>query len=395
MKLPTLLLLLLTLFLSASTGSAQDRSVTVTADAPIIDGNAMAARKQALANAFREAVEQGLGVLVESNTLVHNAAIIADNIYTKSQGYVKDHEILSEGPGQEDMYKVTMRATVNLTEIGTDLRALGILKDMMGNPKILSMIEEITGEPENPVLVRESSASIAVEEALRAHHFDLVDRDQVNQIRSDEMKRMGDFFVSAAYEDPDAIARIAARAQGYGAQYLLLGTARVEPGAAGGAARTSNATLKCKVVDAATAEKVALTQNAESGRGVDRRSADLYAAQRAGQVAAAVIIPQIVENWSRRANEGVAYLVKLYGVTSYGKQGRVFVRSLGALAGVTQCNRRQWDAKLGRLEVDLAFKGGSADDLVDAIFGIADAIPGFENLDLEEQTGNNLNFRIK
>ena len=37
----------------------------------------------------------------------------------------------------------------------------------------------------------------------------------------------------------------------------------------------------------ATAEKVALTQNAESGRGVDRRSADLYAAQRAGEVAAA------------------------------------------------------------------------------------------------------------
>lgn len=374
----------------------QDRDVMVTEEAAISNGNTMGARQQALVNAFRSAVEQGVGVLIESSTLVQNAMLISDNIYSKSQGYVKTYDIVSEGKADNrDAYVVTLRATVNLTDIGTDLRALGILRDMMGNPRILSLVEEATAASGSLVLVGESSASIAVEEHLRDHHFELVDRDQVNAIRESEMQRMGEFFVARAYDDPEAVERIAAKAREYGAQYLLLGTATISPGPSTGGAFQSNATFKCKVVDAATAEKVALTQKAEAGRGVDRRSADMYAGQRAGAVAAEAIVPQIVKNWSRRANEGVMYLIKLYGVTSYGQQGRKFISALGTLSGVTQCNRRQWDAKLGRLELDLAFKGGTADDLMDAIFDISGTIPGFGSFDLEEQTGNNITFRIK
>jgi hypothetical protein len=374
----------------------QDRQVTVRAEGEIVGGNTLGARQQALIQAFRQAVEEGLGTLIESSTIVQNAAVISDNIYAKSQGYVKTHEVLNEGvEAESSTYFVEVRATVNLTEMGTDLRALGILKDMMGNPKILSLIQEVSTRSGQTSMIDESAASIAVEEALREHHFELVDREQVNKIRADEMARMGDLLLNRLMDDPDAISRMAKRAQEYGAQYLLLGSSLIESETTSGTAHRSNATFKCRVVDAATGEKVALTQKAESGKGKDRNSADMYAGQRAGRIAAEDIIPQIAQNWSRRANEGIAYVVKLYGVKSYGKQGRRFINALKGFPGVTQCTRRMWDARMGRLEVDVAFKGGTADDLLDGIFELAEGIPGMENLDLEEQTGNNMNFRIK
>lgn len=384
------------LILTVFPGYGQDKQVTVTGEAEIAGGNSMGARQQALTNAFRQAVEKGVGTLVQSTTLVQNMQLISDNIYSKSQGYVKDYEILEEGQrSNSNNYFVTIRAVVNMAEIGTDLRSLGILQDIMGNPKILSMIEEVSTSSGASVLIEDPSTSIAVEEKLKEYNFDLVDREQVKKIRSEEMQRMGEFFMDKLMEDPDAIARIAKKAQEFGAQYLLMGTALIKPGSRSGGVFQSNATFKCKVVDASTAEKVALTQKAESGRGNDRFSADMYAGQRVGEIAAAAIIPQIIQNWSKRANQGVIYIIKLYGVSSYGKIGRKFMKAVQNIPGVTSCTKRLWDAKLKRLELDVAFKGGSGDNLIDGIFEAVGIVPGFETFDLEEQTGNNINFRLK
>lgn len=374
---------------------AQGRTVSVTGRAPISGGNTMGARQQALNNAFRMAVESGVGVLVESTTLVQNAMLISDRIYSKAQGYVRNYDITKEGAEHEN-YVVVISAEVSMADLTDDLRSIGVLQDIMGNPKIMSLIEEVVVDPgATAVLHEDASSSIAVEEKLTASSFDLVDREQVKKVRMEEIGRMGDHYMDSLIENPAGILRIARKAVENGAQYLLMGTCRIEPVAAGGGIYQTTATFKCKVVDAATAEKVAVTQKVEGGKGNNMASANMFAGQRAGESAAETIIPQIVQNWSKRANSGVQYIVKIYGITSYGQQGRKVMTNMKGIAGVTTCNKRMWDADMGRLELDIAYKGGSGDELIDGIFAAVENIPGFENFDLEEQTGNNLNFTLK
>ena len=60
----------------------------------VVDGMGMD-KESALRDASRNAVEQVVGTMVDSKTLVNNAVVALDTIYTKSQGFVTNQEILS------------------------------------------------------------------------------------------------------------------------------------------------------------------------------------------------------------------------------------------------------------------------------------------------------------
>jgi hypothetical protein len=291
---------------------------------------------------------------------------------------------------------VKITAQVSMADLTTDLKSIGVLQDIMGNPKIMSLIEELVyDKKETAILNEDPSASVAVENKLLASSFELVDAEQVKKIRSDEMGRMGAFYMDSLLANDAMVSRIAQKAVEYGAQYLLMGTSRLEPVSMSGGIYTTTGVFKCKVVDASTAEKIAATQKSESGKGNNLAQANMFAGQRAGESAAEEIIPQIVQNWTKRANNGVAYVVKVYGITSYGTQGRKLAAALKGVNGVSTCNQRTWDAKMGRLEYDVTYKGGDGNQLVDGIFTAVEKVPELKGFDLEEQTGNNLNFRIK
>ena len=390
-KLILILTLSLLLSLPGFTQDEGDKEVVVSGISDIVGGNTMAAREKALTNAYRAAVESGVGSMVESNSITQNFQLITDNIYSKSQGYVKSFDVVSEGMGDApNTYKVTIKAIVNMTQMGDDLRSLGILQDIMGMPKIMSMIDEVSTSSGASVLSSDPSSSIAVEEKLLKKGFELVDKEMVQKIRSKEMARMDELM-----ENDDAISRIAKEAaEQYGAQYLLLGVANIEPYSDSGGMKTATSAFKCKIVDTSTGEKLATTQKAETGAGTSWGSADMNAGSRSGALVADTVIPMLIQNWSKRSQQGVVYIVKLYGVESYGNQGRKFMRAVESIPGVTGCVKRMWDANLKRLELDVTYKGGSADGLIDGIFEVSADIPGFENLDLEEQTGNNMNFKI-
>ena len=404
MKTRVLISLLLITLASAPFGLCQDdKEVVSSGAANIVGGNTLGARQEALNQAFRAAVELGLGTLIEAQTFTGNYKLISDNIYAKSQGYVKSYEIINEGPGEApNTYKVTIKAVVNLTDMGNDLRALGILQDIMGMPKIMSMIDEVSTSSGHSALSSDPSSSIAVEQKLLKRGFELVDKDVVSALRSQELARMRDdikeqaAFMGQFMEDDAAVLRLAEEAsRSYGAQYLLLGLAAIDPYPSAGAMKISTATFKAKIVDASTGEKIAAAQKSESGNGVSRAAADLNAGQRAGELMAEALIPQIIQNWSKRSQQGILYLVKVYGIEDYARQGLKFVTLLKTLPGVTNAVKRSWDAKLGRLEIDLTYRGGDSDALITGIFERAPEVPGFDNIQLDQAQGNNLVFRVK
>ena len=95
------LLLAVFLFLSVHPASAQ----VVTVDGMGAD------RDSAVRDASRKAVMQVVGTFIDSNTLVENAMVELDEIYAKSQGFVRNIKILEERQVGED-YRV--RASIDV-----------------------------------------------------------------------------------------------------------------------------------------------------------------------------------------------------------------------------------------------------------------------------------------
>src|SRR5579885_936212 len=90
---------------------AQSQTVTAEGVAGIQGGDQGIARDNALRDAQRKAVEQAVGALVASETLVENFVTVRDNILSKSQGYIQKYAIVKEG-AQGNLYSVTITATV-------------------------------------------------------------------------------------------------------------------------------------------------------------------------------------------------------------------------------------------------------------------------------------------
>ncbi len=127
--------------LGAMDYTGETRVVEATGVAAITAAGPAKARDGAIADALRKAVEQAVGTMVSSETMVENYAVLSDNVYTRSTGYVKDYEVLGETPGM-DLYQVRVRATVALGKITDDLSALGLLIRKAGMPRVLFMIAE-------------------------------------------------------------------------------------------------------------------------------------------------------------------------------------------------------------------------------------------------------------
>lgn len=91
-------------------------------------------RDEAIKNAERAAVEQVVGNFVDSQTLVENAMLKLDEIYTRAQGFVSGVKILSEGISK-GLYKVTARMNV---ESEPDSALIGQLETVMrlNDPRI-------------------------------------------------------------------------------------------------------------------------------------------------------------------------------------------------------------------------------------------------------------------
>ena len=119
------------------TGAALAKSVTVT-------GNGVTPA-DAENDALRLAVENTVGVLVDSNTLVEKGVVLQDQIYTQSRGFVTDYKVI-EKIQSNGVWSVTILAVVDDTpnsRLMNELTRLGIIDIQLRNPKIAVYVPEI------------------------------------------------------------------------------------------------------------------------------------------------------------------------------------------------------------------------------------------------------------
>jgi len=194
---------------------AQDelREITTDGTASILNTDKAMARDVAIQDALRNAVEQVTGAVISSSTVVENAMVMEDNIYSKAKGYVKAYSVLSEGEADNGMtYNVKVKAQVRAGAIKDDI---GDILRGAGNPRLMVLItEQNIGQHQYSGLdVNLNVAENAIMENMRNKGFEFVDQE------ANERNMRKDKALAAMQGDAAAAAFIGDRA---GAEVIIV-----------------------------------------------------------------------------------------------------------------------------------------------------------------------------
>jgi Ca2+-binding EF-hand superfamily protein len=122
--------LVLTVTASAQEPAAKEQAAgdkdTVVVVAEGVGLTAEAAQKQA----FRNAVQQGVGALVDSTTIIKNDKLIEDEVLTYSHGFIKSWDEISNRK-VDGLHVVKIRAVVKRRDLSVQLKKLNIASTLL------------------------------------------------------------------------------------------------------------------------------------------------------------------------------------------------------------------------------------------------------------------------
>jgi hypothetical protein len=99
-----------------SGGETEEESISVQVDGVgTLKDDVAAARKMAISDGLRIAVEQAKGVMVKGETEVKDFAALRDEVVSKTRGFVRTYKILSEKQ-EGNIYRVTLEVEVMLSD---------------------------------------------------------------------------------------------------------------------------------------------------------------------------------------------------------------------------------------------------------------------------------------
>jgi hypothetical protein len=371
---------------------AQSQTVTAEGIAGIPGGDKGIARDNALKAAQRQAVEQAVGTMIASETAVENFQVLKDSIYSKSQGYIQKFNIVREG-AQNDLYSVTISATVATGDIKNDLSALGLLMARVGKPRVLFMIAEqnigqeiyvfwwswwgkggqsFTGQTVDMAV----SETILKEEFLNKG-FNVVDISVVT----------GKFEISNAYRMAD-LTDSGAREIGkkMGAEVIVKGKVLAKPGprSAGSEVGSYLADITVSAIRVDNGQVLASARDSAPARHVSQHVGGNQAIENAAKKVADKLIEQITAKWSGEVSGGQLVQITIRGLS--GMKDLVKVKDFlqTQVRGVQSVIQRSFEGGVAVLELDAKSSAQQiGDELAQKDFGALD-------LDVTSATANTL-----
>ncbi len=295
-----------TLILPAAVFGAIQAPVTVDVEgyADIVSGKKDVARENALQNAFRRAIEQVMGVMIDSRTVVQNSELINDKILSKCSGFIKTYKITGE-TFRDDTCRISVTATVSTMQLEKRLDDVGLLIKKMGKPRVALIITEqnIGGDDRpKPPTDKANYARIAesvIHGFLAKRGYNLVDRETLVALA-----RQSGLPIPAGGMDASDVATQAAA--GGGAEVVIIGQAVAITGTttlAGTNMRTSEASVSARAVDTDTGQIVVetLLETAKELH-INPFAGGAEAIRKASQKLAERLNRQLVEKWKKRAS---------------------------------------------------------------------------------------------
>jgi hypothetical protein len=361
------------LLVGAALTSAQDKDVLFvksTGSGAILQGDIDAARKAAIADAKKNAVEQA-GVQILSQTTVENFALVKDRIIMKVDAYLKSFSVIQERR-EGNAVVVTIQAGVGKGGLIDDAT---ILYHDMDKPRLMVIIPEMKGDTPVP----DRHIENLVSDFFLSKGFLLVDQNTARaNLQQGELRKIAEGDVKRA-------ALVGRQA---GAEMIIAGT--ITPGEAEpvrGILYASKATLSLKAFRSDNAAIYAATSLTASAVDGIADAARRKAAEHAGQNAAKDMFWKIVKKWNDEKTMGSDIEVTVTGVSfSLLKQ---VVQAFKKTTGVRDVTQRSFDSPTAVLTVSFE---GDATRLADSI---SDAGNSAFDAEIASVTPGKMSVRIK
>ncbi len=323
-----------------ATSETASATVVVYGESPVYDNKIIPARKNALEDAFRNAIRKVLGTLVTAESYTQNAVSIDDSIVTRAKGYVKTYDILEE-QRNHDSILVKVKVSVSVMPVKNDLDSLRILIESMGNPRIVVLINE-----EGQETIRDSFASQQIIKTFTTNGFTIVDLSSAETLSEKEIQNAfveGDFRSLLRNESQ---ADIAMMGKGVIENVTDLGM----DGLIGCIVH-----LDIKVISAKTGKILTEKCLEANGMGANKASACKNAFSKAGEKICDPLTDEITKIWGNSLLNGRDILLEVH-VDDYPRL-RSFQRRISQLFGVKQVNQQYY--KNGKACFLLKFTGSS------------------------------------
>lgn len=358
-----ILLFMVMIFFS---GSALAKNVTVT-------GSGVTA-SDAENDALRMAVENTLGVLVDSNTLVEKNMVIQDNIYTQSRGFVTDYKVISRQQTANG-WQVTINATVDdnpNSKLMNELTRLGIINNQLRNPKIAVYV------PESHIQYRvpDPAGETAIVKALIDAGFSQVTEVGSRMTVSKPLKMSANELTNAARQ--------------FGVDIMIVGEAFSEgvgdpsqwlPGHQNSNMHACRARVEAKMFIVRTGQIIAADGKFASGLDNSQAVASKKALAKAGQQMGEYFVQQITGMYT--SQQGIEVVV--YGA-DFSKINKV-QSAIGSVRGVKSCNLSSYE---GGKAIFAVMYSGSPQTLYNQIQSLTDA-----NITLQSISYNTLTVSVR
>lgn len=290
-------------FFSDPSYASDNSPVTVDVEgyATIEGGKKSAAREDALKSAFRIAIEQVVGVMVKSKTVVSDSALLNDKIFSKSAGFIKTYKINSE-TFEGNACRVNVKATVSAVRLEKSLNDVGLLSKKLGKPRVAIIITEQNIGNDAPVgslddgSINAGVADSVIHALFEKKGYNLVDRNTLVALA----KREGTLSESGAISSNDAAIQVAA---GGGAEVVIIGQAVAKAGASalsGTNMRTADATVSARVVDADSGQLITSHSSNSRAVNVNPTAGGSEAIKKATEELAEKLHQKIVTKWTNK-----------------------------------------------------------------------------------------------
>ena len=324
----------------------------------ILAGDEVKAREDAISAALRNAVEQVVGTMIESDVLVENYQTVEDKIYSRTSGYVQQYDIISTNKQADNVLEVTVRATVKLSDLRSDLQAIGVLISRKGKPRTMVLIDErnITTNY-NQLIADLNTTETTIMNELMNLGFPFVDAVQAKKNIARDMAQ------AAIQGDAAAAASIATR---LGAEILITGTA-ISKEASGAPAVVRNAGFKScqaninlRVIRADDATIIAVASAHDRAAHIDEITGGSQALEKAAKKASSELAEKIIKVWQQDIYSGTQVQLQVLNITSF-TQLNLFKNSLSSyIRGVQSVNQRSFEGGSALFDIDLK---GNAEQL--------------------------------
>jgi hypothetical protein len=395
-------------WLAAPARAAEGGEITATGEAQVKGEDLVAARREATTDALKKAVEQVVGIQIQSEFTSEQREVVKgsqdqfysavrDAITQKAEGFIEKYEVIDE-KRKGDVVQITVRARVFESQIKAKTQELADLIAKAGHPKLMLVIQEVYTEARGAGrrVARESTVAAYLEKELLERGFELKGAKIAKDLADDSVQTYDRWL-----DDSGGAARMA---RDQGADILIAG--RVEVVNKGiiedaGGLEALKGQIRIEIssvirgVNAASGEVFSTKPVHMTSVGTDEERALMRALKGRGNNVIKVTFDQLLEDLKKSlmttAERGQSYVIMLRGVTSFRKIGQPFLEGIKTISGIGEVTQKSLDA--GVLVVEVTFKG-SAQELQQRIFGAMERRDGFKDLDVEGISGKQISLKL-